>query len=124
MAPPNILNLDDYRVTRSVIINGKERVVRNMTVEQFIAAADIEKRLAATSSEREQIPILVEVVAQYVEGVERGEVMNLDIAQLLVLLAFVRGADVAPNTASGNAGQQDALSGEADAGGQTVKSGL
>ena len=74
MAPPNILNLDDYRVTRSVIINGKERVVRNMTVEQFIAAADIEKRLAATSSEREQIPILVEVVAQYVEEIGRAHV--------------------------------------------------
>lgn len=94
MAQPTVLNLDEFRVTRTVIINGKERVLKNMTVEQFIAAEDIEKKLAEAGGERAQVPILIDMIVDYLEDTPRADITGLDMGQLLILLAFIRGSDI------------------------------
>ncbi|CAO3405264.1 hypothetical protein [Azospirillum palustre] len=95
MPQPTILNLDEFRVSRSVVIGGRERILKNMTVEQFLQAGDIERKLEEAGSERAQIPILVDVIAGHLEGTPREEILGLDLGQLLVLLAFIRGIDPA-----------------------------
>jgi hypothetical protein len=72
MPQPTILNLDEFRVSRSVVIGGRERILKNMTVEQFLQAGDIERK-----------------------DTPREEILGLDLGQLLVLLAFIRGIDPA-----------------------------
>lgn len=94
MSQPTVLNLDEFRVTRSVIINGVERTLKNMTVEQFIEADDIEKKLASAETPRDQAKILVEVISEYLEDTPAADIMKLDVGQLLILLAFIRGSDI------------------------------
>lgn len=95
MPQPTILNLDEFRVSRSVVIGGRERILKNMTVEQFLQAGDIERKLEEAGSERAQIPILVDVIAGHLDDTPREEILGLDLGQLLVLLAFIRGIDPA-----------------------------
>lgn len=108
MPQPTILNLDEFRISRSVVIGGRERILKNMTVEQFLQAGDIERKLEEAGSERAQIPILVDVIAGHLEDTPREEILDLDLGQLLVLLAFIRGIDPAGDDRPGEprAGKQ------------------
>lgn len=95
MPQPTILNLDEFRVSRSVVIGGRERILKNMTVEQFLQAGDVERKLEEAGSERAQIPILVDLIAGHLDDTPRDEILGLELGQLLVLLAFIRGIDPA-----------------------------
>lgn len=102
MPQPTILNLDEFRVSRSVVIGGRERILKNMTVEQFLQAGDVERKLEEAGSERAQIPILVDLIAGHLDDTPREEILGLELGQLLALLAFIRGIDPA---GAGRAGE-------------------
>lgn len=114
MSQPTVLNLDEFRVTRTVVINGKERVLKNMTVEQFMAADDIEKKLASAETPKDQAKILVEVISEFLEDTPISDIMKLDMGQLLILLAFIRGSDISDKVKGGTA--EAGQPGEAKAG--------
>lgn len=95
MPQPTILNLDELRVSRNVVIGGRTRVLKNMTVEQFLQAGDVERKLEEADSERARIPILVDLIAGHLDDTPREEILGLDLEQLLALLAFIRGTEPA-----------------------------
>lgn len=96
MSQPNILNLDSLKVIRKVILNGKERSLRSMTVGEFIDAAGVEEALQGKSG-TEQITALVEQLMKYMDDTTEDELKGMEIEQLLALMQFVRGTDVAAN---------------------------
>ncbi|WP_042445190.1 hypothetical protein [Azospirillum sp. B510] len=116
MPQPTLLNLDEFRVSRSVVIGGRERILKNMTVEQFLQAGDIERKLEEAGSERAQIPILIDLIAGHLEDTPREDILGLDLAQLMILLAFIRGIGPTEGSAPGQNRLEENRPGESRAG--------
>ena len=86
-----ILNLDTLRATRSIVLNGRTRVVRSMTVAEFIAAADFDVQFEAADVIG-KINLLIDVITRHAD-IARDELMALDLGQLMALMQVVRGQE-------------------------------
>ncbi len=99
-----MLNLDDFKVERTVVIAGKERTVRAMTVGEFLNADEFDAKFKAANPV-EQIGLLVEQIVGFVSDTTQEELRKLEVGQLAVLLNYVRGMEVpdpAAKDAEGN----------------------
>lgn len=96
----DILNLDELKITRTVTLKGKARTLRSMTVEQFIDAKDFNAKLEAADG-MQQVSLLVDHILEFMDDTTRGELLKLELAQLRMLLAFVRGSDAKTAQAAG-----------------------
>lgn len=97
----NILNLDDLRVTKTIVLNKKERELRSMTVGEFIDASDFEEKVRQADGP-EQVKLLIDRVVDFIADTEKDELMGLSLEQLFALLAFIRGTDMEEEEASGD----------------------
>ena len=95
----NVLNLDVLRINRTVILGGRERVLRSMSVDQFIQAEAVQAKIDAAEG-NDRFVILMDVILEYIEDTTREELGRLDLGQLMALLAFVRGSDLSDEAAS------------------------
>lgn len=98
---PNVLNLDEMAITRTVILKGKERKLRSMTVGEFIDNADLDDTLKSKSA-KEQIKVLIVEIVKYMEDTSEDELKGLELTQLTGLLSFIRGSDVNTGSEEGN----------------------
>jgi hypothetical protein len=86
-----LLNVDALKITRSVVIGGKERRLNSMTVEQFINSDEFNAKFnAATQAKR--IGLLVEHLLGFLEDTTESELLKLEVNQLMIL-QFVRGSE-------------------------------
>lgn len=96
----DILNLDALKVTRLVVLDGRERTLRSMTVEQFIEADDFDARLANATG-KEKLTLLIGKLLEFLDGTTHADLLKLDMTQLMALLAFARGSDLSKLTDAG-----------------------
>jgi hypothetical protein len=104
MSSPTILNLDDYAETSRVVrLNGRDFVLKTLTVEQFLATIKREKarekalEKAGGKLEAGQLfENTIEDLLELIEGITRDDVKALRIDQMAALVKFARGEDVAP----------------------------
>lgn len=107
----SLLNLDALKITRTVVLGGRERLLRSMSVRQYVEADRFEEQfLAADTAGR--AALLVDKVLEFLDGTTSDELLALDMAQLTALLAFARGTDLSDAAATpangGAAGNGDA----------------
>jgi hypothetical protein len=96
MAQPSILNLDALKIVRTVTIAGRDRSLRSMSVAQFIEGDLFDQKLAQAQTPYARTDLLVDLALQFLDDTAREELLALDMAQLMALIAFARGADLAP----------------------------
>lgn len=87
-----ILNLDNIRPDRTVIINAKERKVRSMTVKQFLEAEEWEGKFKEAEG-TERFNLLVDKLLTHMDDTTRDDLLSLELPQLYALLNFIRGTD-------------------------------
>ncbi len=90
----DILNLDELRTHKEFALNGRSRRIRSLTVGEFIESGNVELSLNKKKP-GEQIKVLVDFILKFVEDTQREELMQLELHQLMALVAFMRGVDVA-----------------------------
>lgn len=93
------LNLDKLRTERTVILNGKERALRTMTVKQFMESFDAEKQYK-DADEKKRFEILVAEIPKFMSDTTTEELGDLELVQLNALFAFIRGTDSQPQAAN------------------------
>lgn len=99
-----ILNLDELKIERTIILGGKERKVRSMTVEEFINADEFEEKFKAADGNQDKIRMLVQKVCDFIDDTAVEELMVMELGQLLALLAFIRGDDLGDEKPAEDAG--------------------
>lgn len=87
------LNLDDFATDRRVIVfQGVEHVVREMSVDDFIAASVDAKVLEADEAGvAENLAGTINHLRRAIPTLEETTLRNLSLAQLVVLAQFVNG---------------------------------
>lgn len=97
-----MLNLDDFKTDRTVVIAGKARRVRAMNVGEFIDGDEFDSKFEAADPIK-KIGLLVEQIISFVSDTTVDELRTLEVGQLGVLLNYIRGLDVGkPASAEGN----------------------
>lgn len=93
MTSPNLLDLDALKVSRTVRLAGRDRVLRSMTVGEFIDSADLEAQTEGKAG-AEQAKLLIAQILKFLEDTTEAELNGLELSQLMALLAFIRGTDL------------------------------
>lgn len=112
----HVLNLDELRTHKEFSLNGKTRRIRSLTVGEFIESGNVEAKVKDKTT-REQISILIDFILKFVEDTTRDELHLLELHQLMALIGFMRGADIA-----GEQGEQAQENPEAQEGNASPKS--
>lgn len=88
------LNLDDFATDkRAITFKGVEHEVREMSVEDFIAASGDAKKLEEKGEKgmRENVEDTIVHLRRAIPSLEEAELRGLTVAQLVVLVRFVNG---------------------------------
>ncbi|MFV3127118.1 hypothetical protein [Niveispirillum sp. KHB5.9] len=98
------LNLDDLKVNRSVVMYGRERILRSMTVQEFVESDGFKEQVEAASGDTvKQTRIVVGKLLGYMDDTTEDELLRLDMGQLMALIAFSRGEDLSKKTSASGA---------------------
>jgi hypothetical protein len=90
----NLLDLDSLsKVEKSIILNGKEYAVKEMTVESFIAATKEAQEFAAKGDESivANLEATCRMLRRTIPDLSEETIRSLDFNKLKVLVAFVQG---------------------------------
>lgn len=86
------LNLDALAKTnRTITLGGKEYVVEEMTVENFIETTKAAEKLGDNATFIEQMEAAIEMILRSVPTIERDVLKKLSLEQLTTIVKFVRG---------------------------------
>lgn len=104
------LNIDALaKANRTLTLGGKEYVVEEMTVENFIATSKAAEKLGSNSPLSEQIEAAVEMILRSVPSLAREAISKLSLDHLTTIVKFVRGdLDTETATEVANAAEVDA----------------
>lgn len=91
--PPNLINLDNLRTVRTVILNGVERKLRTMKVKEFINGGQWDERLENEKRPGARAQIICEMILPFMSNTELDELLDLEIDVLAHLMNFIRGTD-------------------------------
>lgn len=87
---PNMLNLDDFVTEKFIMLYGKERRVKAMTVSQFISVSKLEETIEEEDS-ASQMKLLIDRILEFLDDTTEEDLQKMEIDQLMALLAFIRG---------------------------------
>lgn len=93
-----LLNLDAIQPdARSIVINGVEHSLPEMTVQTFITTSKLARKLAEEGADTlAQIEATIEMIAMCVGTLSAEDLRKLSLAQLGKIAAFIRGEDDEP----------------------------
>lgn len=115
---PNILNLDEFVTEKYIKLKDKDRRVRGVTVAEFINTTNFENSLEKKSPS-EQTKLLIARILDFVEDTTEQELKELEVDQLMALLAFIRGENPIDAVAAAQQAVEEAEEGNAKAGKNT-----
>lgn len=89
-----LLNLDAIASSKNVILNGATRIVKGMTVNQFLTAGDWDARYSEADAVK-RVEMIIDLVADFLPDTPREDLLTLSLDQLGALMNFVRGIEPA-----------------------------
>lgn len=86
------INLDKFRVQTAVTIEGKEYIVKGMTVGQYINE-DFENKFNEAKTDKEKVKVMVDTLLK-LSNIPEEVLYGLDFTSLLILSQITQGADI------------------------------
>ena len=86
------VNLDKFRKQTAVTINGKEYIVKGMTVGQYIND-DFDNKFKNAKTDKEKVKVMIGTLTK-ISNIPEEVLYDLDFDSLLILSQIAQGVDI------------------------------